>query len=240
MYKNTIENAQVKGAEPAMNQAKVAIADDHPLFRAALKQAVGECIASDDVLEAENFEQLLAIVEANPALDLIFLDLHMPGNDGFTGLTQLLNHFPDIVVIMVSSDDSPEIMRKAINFGASAFIPKSASMPTIAHAVSQVLEGDIWLPEGTDIQVNQALAQEHQRLAKQLAQLTPQQYTVLARIADGQLNKQIAYDLDIKETTVKKHVSAILTKLEVFNRTQAGLVYQQLMLTPAENAAEFD
>ncbi|QLE86512.1 response regulator transcription factor [Shewanella sp. Scap07] len=218
-----------------MSHAKVAIADDHPLFRAALKQAVEQSFAQTDILEAETFEQLLELVKATPSLEVVFLDLHMPGNDGFTGLTLLQNHFPDLVVIMVSSDDQVEIMRKAIDFGASAFIPKSANLTVIGEAIDQVLDGEIWLPEHTDINIDQQSAAEHQRLAKQLAQLTPQQYTVLACIADGQLNKQIAYDLDIKETTVKKHVSAILVKLEVYNRTQAGLVYQQLMITSPEN-----
>ncbi|WP_394205759.1 response regulator [Shewanella waksmanii] len=218
-----------------MSHAKVAIADDHPLFRAALKQAVEQSFAQTDILEAETFEQLIKLVKDNPSLEVVFLDLHMPGNDGFTGLTLLQNHFPDLVVIMVSSDDQVEIMRKAIDFGASAFIPKSANLTVISYAIEQVLEGEIWLPEHTEINIDQQSAAEHQRLARQLAQLTPQQYTVLACIADGQLNKQIAYDLDIKETTVKKHVSAILLKLEVYNRTQAGLVYQQLMITSPEN-----
>ena len=214
---------------------KVAIADDHPLFRAALTQAVLKSFNNAEVLEAENFQELLALVEQHPEIEIVFVDLHMPGNDGFTGLTLLQNHFPDIVVIMVSSDDQPEIIRKAINFGASAFIPKSANLTQISKAIETVLDGGVWLPEHTNITVDQQTAAEHQRLAKQLAQLTPQQYTVLASIANGQLNKQIAYDLDIKETTVKKHVSAILLKLEVYNRTQAGLVFQQLMITSTEN-----
>lgn len=218
-----------------MSQAKVAIADDHPLFRAALKQAVVESFDRAEILEAENFQDLLTIVEQTPSLGIVFLDLHMPGNDGFTGLTLLQNHYPDLVVIMVSSDDQSDIMRKAIDFGASAFIPKSANLTLIGEAIEHVLDGEIWLPQHTSINTDQQSAAEHQRLAAQLAQLTPQQYTVLARIAGGQLNKQIAYDLDIKETTVKKHVSAILLKLEIYNRTQAGLVYQQLMITPPEN-----
>ncbi|MEW6983722.1 response regulator [Colwelliaceae bacterium 6471] len=218
-----------------MSNPQVVIADDHPLFRTALKQAVVECIANVEILEAENLAELLIIADNTPALEIVFLDLHMPGNDGFTGLTQLQNHFPDLVVIMVSSDDNPDIMRKAINFGAAAFIPKSANLTTIGCAIDSVLAGNIWLPENTEINSDQETALNHQKLAKQLAQLTPQQYTVLAMIADGQLNKQIAYELNIKETTVKKHVSAILLKLEVYNRTQAGLVYQQLMLTPPQN-----
>ena len=220
-----------------MSPAKVIIADDHPLFRSALKHAIVECIDDAGTLEADNFSELLTAIEATPSLEIIFLDLHMPGNNGFTGLTQLQNHYPDLVVIMVSSDDNDETMQKAINFGAAAFIPKSADLTTIASAIDTVLAGDIWLPELIEKNENQQTALANQRLAKQLAQLTPQQYVVLTQVADGQLNKQIAYDLNIKETTVKKHVSAILEKLEVNNRTLAGLAYQQLMLAPGENTS---
>ena len=218
-----------------MNQAKVIIADDHPLFRTALKQAIVECIEDDESLEVDNFNDLLKAVSLNNSLEIVFLDLHMPGNDGFTGLTQLQNHFPDIVVIMVSSDDNSETMQKAINFGAAAFIPKSADLATIAQAIDTVLTGGIWLPKNIEFNADQKIDLAHQKLAKQLSQLTPQQYIVLTQIADGQLNKQIAYDLNIKETTVKKHVSAILLKLEVNNRTLAGLAYQQLMLSPSQH-----
>lgn len=212
-----------------MSEATVVIADDHPLFRTALKQAIHQCLDSVDILESENVDDLMVIIEDNPQLEIVFLDLHMPGNDGFTALSQLQNHHPDILVIMVSSDDDPSIMQKAIDFGAVAFIPKSADLNVIADAISQVMDGEIWLPEDLDLDSHED-RQSNKRLANQLAQLTPQQYTVLARIADGQLNKQIAYDLDIKETTVKKHVSAILTKLEVTNRTMAGMLFQQLKL----------
>ena len=213
-----------------MNQAKVVIADDHPLFRTALKQAVVDCMPDTSIKEASSFDDLLVEIDKSPELEIIFLDLHMPGNDGFTGLTQLQNNHPDLIVIMVSSDENPDIMQKSINFGAAAFIPKSVDLATIASAINTVLAGDTWLPvnmpDNNDV-----------KLAQQLAQLTPQQYTVLSLVADGQLNKQIAGILDIKENTVKKHVSAILLQLGVYNRTQAGLVYQQLMLTPQENVS---
>ena len=112
---------------------------------------------------------------------------------------------------------------------------KSADLTVIGLAIDTVLDGEIWLPENIEANIDEQQVIAHQKLAKQLAQLTPQQYIVLTQIADGQLNKQIAYDLDIKETTVKKHVSAILLKLEVNNRTLAGLAYQELMLASAEN-----
>ena len=213
-----------------MSNATVIIADDHPLFRTALKQAINQCFATSEILEAENVDDLLTHIESNPQLELVFLDLHMPGNDGFTALTQLQNHHPDLLVIMVSSDDAPDIMQRAIDFGAAAFIPKSADLNVISTAINCVLNGDIWLPD--NIKLADSDSQDSNKLlAQQLAGLTPQQYIVLSRIADGQLNKQIAYDLDIKETTVKKHVSAILEKLNVTNRTMAGMLFQQLKLS---------
>ena len=220
-----------------MNKAKVVIADDHPLFRTALKQAVVECLPQAGIKEASSFTDLLGVINDSPELEIIFLDLHMPGNDGFTGLTQLQNNHPDLIVIMVSSDENPEIMQKAINFGATAFIPKSVDLTTIGQAIQTVLTGDTWLPKSMPLNNDSKIALEHKKLAQQLAQLTPQQYTVLALVADGQLNKQIAGILDIKENTVKKHVSAILLQLGVYNRTQAGLAYQQLMLAPQENVS---
>lgn len=213
-----------------MAEATVVIADDHPLFRTALKQAVNQCLANVGIVEAENVDELLALIELNPQLELVFLDLHMPGNDGFTALSKLQNHHSDLVIVMVSSDEAPEVMQRAIDFGASAFIPKSADLDLIASAIEQVLEGEVWLPQGIESSSTAVETEKNKKLATQLSQLTPQQYTVLSMIADGQLNKQIAYDLDIKETTVKKHVSAILEKLEVTNRTMAGLVFQQLKL----------
>jgi len=108
-------------------------------------------------------------------------------------------------------------------------------LTAIASAIDAVLDGEIWLPATIDIAPVDDASKANQHLAKQLAQLTPQQYIVLTQVAGGRLNKQIAYDLDIKETTVKKHVSAILVKLEVNNRTLAGLAYQQLMLASPEN-----
>ena len=180
-----------------MSQAKVAIADDHPLFRTALKQAVVDCMPDAGIKEASSFGDLLSVIAQSPDLEIIFLDLHMPGNDGFTGLTQLQNNHPDLIVIMVSSDESPDILQKAINFGAAAFIPKSVDLETIALAINTVLAGGTWLPASMPINRDSELAQQHKKLAQQLAQLTPQQYTVLSLVADGQLNKQIAGILDL-------------------------------------------
>lgn len=211
-----------------MEQVHVAIADDHPLFRTALKQAIGQAMTIDNVAEADNFEQLLSLLGQHPGIELVFLDLYMPGNDGFTGLSLLNNLYPDLTVIMVSSDDRTDIIDKAINYGAAAFIPKCANLDTITRAITAVLDGEQWLPVGTP----QPESSSHTDFARQLTQLTPQQFKVLSMVSDGQLNKQIAYDLKIQETTVKQHVSAILHKLGVNNRTQAGVAFKQLKASP--------
>lgn len=215
-----------------MMDHKVLIADDHPLFRTALRQAVVQCLDTRAIAEADSFDGLMTIVEQTPSLELLFLDLYMPGNDGFTGLTLLHNHYPDIIVVMVSSDDRPEVVRKALDFGAAAFIPKSANLETISEAVKTVLDGEQWLPFALDASEDEL--SHSQLLASQLKQLTPQQFRVLEMVSDGRLNKQIAYDLHIQETTVKQHVSAILAKLQVNNRTQAGVAFKQLKMTPVE------
>lgn len=214
----------------------VLIADDHPLFRTALKQAIElSYVNSTDVeiSEASDVDTLMQIMSEQD-MDVVFLDLHMPGNNGFTALTQLRNHYPDIEVIMVSADEQPEVMLQAVDYGASAFVPKSADLDTIGQAINTVLDGEVWLPQHVyefDRSQFDADVAARKKLSQQLSELTPQQYKVLSLIADGQLNKQIAYELDIKETTVKKHVSAILEKLQVNNRTLAGMAFQQLQLT---------
>lgn len=223
--------------EEINTQLNVLIADDHPLFRSALKQAVTHACVTENLdcqlIEANDANEMMRFLNDTPDVDLIFLDLHMPGNKGFVALTQILNHFPDIEVIMVSADEQAEIMLQAIDFGASAFIPKSSDLETISAAINTVLDGETWLPSAVlDIEnvASNPEVEARRKLTKQLSELTPQQYKVLSLIAHGQLNKQIAYELDIKETTVKKHVSAILEKLQVNNRTLAGMAFQQLQL----------
>ena len=212
----------------------VAIADDHPLFRTALKQAIGHAMAVKNVAEADDFPQIQQLLSEHPSIELVFLDLYMPGNNGFTGLSLLQNLYPDLTIIMVSSDDRSEIIEKAKNYGAAAFIPKSATLDTIIQAIICVLDGQEWFPQDMDTSQN---TQQHD-FAQQLAQLTPQQFKVLSMVSDGLLNKQIAYELNIKETTIKQHVSAILNKLSLNNRTQAGIAFQQLKTSPiVENPA---
>ena len=207
---------------------KAIVADDHPLFRSAMKLAVAGMLG-DGILEAASFGEALSLLETNPDVELIFLDLKMPGNDGLTGLTTIRSRYPDILVVIVSAEEDPNLIRKAIDFGASAFIPKSTPLPTIADAVRLILDGEQWLPTDMLNQIEKLENPHELEFANRLALLTPHQFRVLKMMADGLLNKQIAYELSVSESTIKQHVSAVLHKLNFNNRTQAGVLFKQVM-----------
>lgn len=209
-------------------QAKVLIADDHPLFRAAMRQALAG-IVGDDIVEAASLDEARACLQQDDDIELVFLDLKMPGNEGLTGLSEVRTQFPNVLVVIVSAEEDPLLIRKAIDLGSSGYIPKSTPLPEIAQAVNQVLEGEQWLPAGLDEALPQYESEAERDFAQRLAQLTPHQFKVLKMLADGLLNKQIAYELDISESTVKQHVSAVLRKLNVINRTKAGVIFKQVM-----------
>jgi DNA-binding NarL/FixJ family response regulator len=197
----------------------IVIADDHPLFRGALRQAVGSLLPAARVIDAGGLEELTAAIERENEVDLVLLDLTMPGVQGFSGLIYLRAQFPEVPVVVVSAHEDPVVIRRAIAFGASGFIPKSLDLDEIGSALRAILSGETWTPADTDLEtVDDA---ETSGLVKRFASLTPQQMRVLMMLADGLLNKQIAYELAVSEATVKVHVSAILQKLGVESRTQA-------------------
>lgn len=210
-----------------MDKIKALIADDHPLFRNALKQALSD-VLGDGLLESADFISTVAQLNAHNDVDILFLDLKMPGNSGLTGLSQIRAEFPNILIVVVSAEEEPALISKALQLGASAFIPKSTSLESITDAVSHVLNGNEWLPENLT-HLSEHSANEHNDALQRIEQLTPHQLKVLSMMADGLLNKQIAYELDISESTVKQHASACLRKLNVNNRTQAGVIFKQLM-----------
>jgi DNA-binding NarL/FixJ family response regulator len=207
------------------------IADDHPLFRAALHQAAIACVAGCEVHEAADLAGALAALARTPDIDLVLLDLHMPGSHGLSGLAALRGQHPGVAVLVVSAHDEPRTVRRVLDHGAAGFIPKRASPAQIGEAIRTVLDCGTWLPPGLADTVA-ALAPDPQdtHLAARLARLTEQQYRVLALIGEGLLNKQIADRLAIQERTVKAHVTAIFEKLGVRNRTQAGLLLHSLDL----------
>ena len=209
------------------NTYTIIVADDHPLFRAALTQAIGTQVDGADVLEAEHLQHLEHQMRSE--VDLVLLDLHMPGANGFSGLIYLRTHFPSVPVVVVSGNEQPSVIHRAMHFGAAGFIPKSSSMTDIIDAVKTILNGGQWVPPDLPA-ADQAMDAQDSKFADQLASLTPQQFKVMVMLTEGLLNKQIAYELSVSEATIKAHVTAILRKLGVYSRTQAVIMAGHLRI----------
>ncbi|MFL5076907.1 MAG: response regulator [Microvirga sp.] len=217
---------------------RVVVADDHPLFRGALRQALASLLPGAHVIEANGLDDLTATLAREGDIDLVLLDLTMPGVQGFSGLIYLRAQHPDVPVVIVSANEDPVVIRRAIEFGAAGFIPKSLESDRIGKAIQAVLAGDAWIPP--DIELNASEDKETAEMMRRLATLTPQQVRVLMMLSEGLLNKQIAYELGVSEATVKAHVSAILQKLGVESRTQAVIASSKIgaTLRPAAAAPE--
>lgn len=208
------------------------IADDHPLFRAALRGASQDAVADLRVHEADSLDGVLAALEREPDIDLVLLDLHMPGNHGLAGLAAIRAQHPGVAVIVVSANDDPRVVRRVLDHGAAGYLPKSTGLGELHDAIRSVLACEQWLPAMLRAPVSHAQSSRHDsELAARLASLSPQQFRVLTLVAEGLLNKQIADRLDVQERTVKAHLSAIFDRLGVRNRTQAGVVLRELELS---------
>lgn len=205
----------------AAESGHILIADDHPLFRDALRQVVAATLPDHAISEASTFDDAMAVA-AGDRLDLILLDINMPGMNGFSGLISLRNHVPATPVVVVSADESRDTVQQAMTLGASGFIPKSLDREGMIQAMEMVLNGEVFVPPGGGA-VLPATRVEESRFREGYAALTAQQRKVLEMLVAGKSNKVIAFELEVTESTVKAHVSAILRKLRVHSRTQAVL-----------------
>jgi DNA-binding NarL/FixJ family response regulator len=203
----------------SQEQYRLVIADDHPLFRGALRESISGLLKRVDIAEAGTFDDAVALLERGGDVDLVLLDLAMPGVRGFSGLMYIRAQYPSVPVVVVSANDDPAAIRRCMAFGASGFIPKTLSVDAMRAAISHVLSGGVWTPP--DVDLGAGSDAEATELMARMATLTPQQVRVLMMLSEGLLNKQIAYQLSVSEATVKAHVSAILQKLGVESRTQA-------------------
>jgi len=210
------------GSGVGASHYRLVIADDHPLFRGALREAVSGLFERDVIAEAGSFDDISKLLDRNNDVDLVLLDLAMPGIRGFSGLMYMRAQYPGIPVVIVSGNDDPAVIRRCIEFGASGFIPKTLGVDQMRKAIEQVLAGEIWTPPDVDLCARSD--DDSAAILARLASLTPQQVRVLMMLSEGLLNKQIAYELSVSEATVKAHVSAILQKLGVESRTQAVIV----------------
>jgi DNA-binding NarL/FixJ family response regulator len=213
---------------------EVLIVDDHPLYRAALKGAVAAACPDSEFVEADSIAALFDALEHHPHPDLLLLDLNLPGAYGFSALAHLRGSRPELPVIVVSATDDARTVRQALAFGAQGFVSKAADAATIGDNVQAVLRGEFVVPAGLGPDAEAAADAGALDVAQRLAQLTPQQFRVFGLLCSGRLNKQIAYDLQIMEATVKAHMTAILRKLGASNRTQAALLAGRLARDPTE------
>lgn len=217
----------------------VLIADDHPLFRQALRQAATEAVPGLLTFQAESLEEALHQLDGNPDIDLVLLDLHMPGNHGLAGLAAIRSQFPAVGVMVVSANDDTAVIRRALDHGAMGYLPKRSDIALLGEAILTVINGQQWLPPGLRESVARTASLEQDiSLASGLSRLTAQQFRVLTLVADGLLNKQIADRLGIQERTVKAHLTAIFERLDVRNRTQAGVVLRELAINDPSRRLE--
>lgn len=220
-----------------LHGANIIIADDHPLFRTALKGSLLSYMPDATIIEAGDLVSLQGCVEENEQADLILLDLHMPGAEGFSSIIFLNSHFPNIPIIVISAHEESDIIRRAIDHGANGFLPKSSSVESIYEAIDEVLKGGIWVP--SHVSDEHGIADEELNAADAIASLTPKQFRVASMVSQGLLNKQIAFELNVTEATVKAHMTEIFRKLSIHSRTQVVMIFGQLAITPANGTAEF-
>lgn len=203
---------------------EVLIADDHPLFRNAISEALTNTQTPVHISQADTLESTVERLNQGN-VDLVLLDLKMPGSEGLLGLIQIRHQFPEVAVAVITANEAGRTLAQVKAAGALGYLPKSMALADLVTALDGLLKGTPYYPEGLSQAVD---CQDDVEAIRKLAKLTPQQQRVLALIARGFLNKQIAYELDVKETTVKTHVSEIFRKLDIYNRTQAAMYNQYL------------
>lgn len=207
--------------------AHILIVDDHPLFVEALQRAISTAFPDTIAHSAISLEAAKDRLSAGTPFDIVLLDLALPGIRGFDGLLELRTLYPRLPIVVVSALEDPRIVQDVMRYGAAGFISKSADRNEIAEAIKDVLEGSLTLPKGYR-PPEMPTSETRSDVVRRLRSLTPKQLSVLRMLRQGLLNKQIAHELQIEETTVKAHVSEILRKLNVSSRTQAVIEAQKI------------
>ncbi len=208
---------------------RILITDDHPLFREALRGAITASYPDAEIVESSSVTDSIELLSTDSSFDLALLDLSIPDTEGYYGLMEMRARFSRLPIVIVSGHEDARIIRDVMSHGALGFIPKSSRKDVLISAIKQVIEGEIFLPEDYsegDVEQPEEIARDE--LLERLTRLTPQQLKVLKMLRDGLLNKQIAYELGVGETTIKAHVSEILRKLEVYSRTQVVIQLNKL------------
>jgi two-component system, NarL family, nitrate/nitrite response regulator NarL len=204
---------------------KLLVVDDHPIVRDGLAALLGQLERDALVLQAGDAEKALALVAAHADLDVVILDIAMPGMNGLRALAEFARARPELPVIVISASEDARDVREALAKGALGYVPKSASQNALLSAVRLVLNGEVYVPP-LILGAPTAVRSPDRRAAASPGRpaLTHRQVDVLRRLSDGQSNKAIALELDLSEKTVKAHVTAIFRALNVVNRTQAATI----------------
>jgi DNA-binding NarL/FixJ family response regulator len=210
-----------------VSEPTILIADDHPLFRAALQQVISQRFPQHRVDMASDVKGLQQLAASSGRFDLLLLDLHMPGAVGFSALSWFSGQCPATPIIMISANTHPDTVRRALDHGAAAFLSKSADIDSIQSCIETVMAGERGLHPGLEAGGRGASLQALD-VADTLSSLTPQQFRVASMLVEGLLNKQIAWELGVKESTIKAHLTEIFRKLGVQSRTQAVLALASL------------
>lgn len=221
--------------------ARVLIADDHPLFRDAIRGVISQVFAEAgwefSCVEAATVAEVMRVAEQDDELDVVLLDLYMPGAQGLSQLVSLRSKLPSTPIIILSSLSDPQTVEQCITCGAAGFVPKSSPKDVIAQALKTVFDGGVYLPESTGQAAEPTplapVPRRHVSDDQDSGPLTSRQVAVLELVANGKSNKQIAWELSISETTVKAHMTAILRKLGVSSRAQAIVLFQRQLVPEA-------
>jgi DNA-binding NarL/FixJ family response regulator len=209
------------------NQHHFHIADDHPLFRVALTQVIESKYPDSRITQSQDLDNTLKDLRNMSEIDLLFLDLNMPGTMDLFGLINIRESFPTIPVVIVSANEEQTMINRAMGHGAMGYMTKSLSQESVTEGMHAILSGNTWVPEKFRLNLR-SVSEEEKGLASKIASLTPQQYRVLCLLKEGWLNKQIGYEIGVTEATVKAHITAIFRKLEVSNRVQAVIKLNEL------------
>jgi len=220
------------------NPVRLLVVEDHPLFRDALVGVIATAFPSAEVFQAISIDAALDILGSKGPVDVILLDLSMPGTSGLLGAFRVRVAAPKSALVIVSAHDSARIVGCAMSLGISGYIPKSTAKAELVQSIRSILEGEVCVPKRFHgIAAARRAGAEIQDLLRQLSLLTSQQLRVLDMICRGLQNKHIAYELGISVTTVKVHVTEILRKLGVRSRTNAIVKLSSLDLTRPERSA---
>ncbi len=203
----------------------ILVIDDHPLYCDALASTLSKMFAAKTIRTATSLSDAMKIVSQRVSPDLIMLDLNLPDVTGLSGFFKIKGKMPDVPVLVISAENSPDTVHALLSAGAAGFVPKDASHTVLKEALMEVSEGRRFLPQGYKPSSRSADEEPSSlQIAQKIAALTPQQSRIMRLICDGKPNKQIAYELSLAEATVKAHITALLRRLGVHNRTQAAVL----------------